>query len=191
MWRITDDFWDNWELLHHMFERCELWQNQVSKGCYPDCDMLPLGYIGNGFGQERMTNFTKEEQMTMMTLWCMFRSPLMLGAEMTKMDDWTLSLLTNEKVLALLGETYRGTQIMRNRSQAVWISKDSESGNCYVGLFNFLEEEAEVEIAFEELEWNNKCRVMEEVWTGEDVRTEGFRIKERVAPHGAKLFLVK
>ena len=82
MWRITDDFWDKWELLLNMFYRCELWQNHVTQGCYPDCDMLPLGWLGKGFGEERQTNFTKEEQVTMMTLWCIFRSPLMLGAEM-------------------------------------------------------------------------------------------------------------
>lgn len=74
MWRITDDFWDNWPLLLNMFERCEIWQKHVSEGCYPDCDMLPLGYIGKGFGQERYTRFTKEEQITMMTLWCIFHN---------------------------------------------------------------------------------------------------------------------
>lgn len=102
MWRITDDFWDKWDLLKDMFNRCELWQSHVSKGCYPDCDMLPLGYLGKGFGEERTTNFTKDEQRTMMTLWCLFGSPLMLGAEMTKLDAWTLSLLTNTKILELL-----------------------------------------------------------------------------------------
>ena len=96
MWRITDDFWDKWELLLNMFERCELWQNHVKEGCFPDCDMLPLGFLGKGFGEERQTNFTKDEQVTMMTLWCIFRSPLMLGAEMTKLDDWTLSMLQNK-----------------------------------------------------------------------------------------------
>ena len=100
MWRITDDFWDNWTLLKDMFYRCELWQNHVSEGCYPDCDMLPLGYLGKGFGEERVTNFTKDEQQTMMTLWCLFGSPLMLGAEMTKLDDFTLSLLTNKKSIS-------------------------------------------------------------------------------------------
>ena len=45
MWRITDDFWDRWDLLKNMFERCEVWERQVSPGCWPDCDMLPLGRI--------------------------------------------------------------------------------------------------------------------------------------------------
>jgi hypothetical protein len=79
MWRITDDFWDKWDLLKDMFHRCELWQNHVAKGCYPDCDMLPLGWLGKGFGHEWYTNFTPEEQHTMLTLWCLFGSPLMLG----------------------------------------------------------------------------------------------------------------
>ena len=46
MWRITDDFWDHWDLLKDMFHRCELWQNHISEGCWPDCDMLPLGTLG-------------------------------------------------------------------------------------------------------------------------------------------------
>lgn len=96
---ITDDFWDNWELLKNMFWRCELWQDHVKEGCFPDCDMLPLGKVGKGFETgERDCLFTREEQKTMMTLWCMFRSPLMIGAELTKMDDFTLSLLTNKEL---------------------------------------------------------------------------------------------
>ena len=51
MWRITDDFWDTWELLYDMFRRCELWQNHVGCGSFPDCDMLPVGWLGKGFGQ--------------------------------------------------------------------------------------------------------------------------------------------
>ena len=58
----------------------------------------------------------------MMTLWCMFRSPLMVGAELTKMDDWTLSLLTNEDLLALLDENCKGTQIERTDKVAFWIN---------------------------------------------------------------------
>ncbi|RGI17740.1 hypothetical protein DXC84_12890 [Ruminococcus sp. TF08-4] len=63
------------------------------------CDMLPLGKVGKGFETgERDCLFTREEQKTMMTLWCMFRSPLMIVAELTKMDDFTLSLLTNKEL---------------------------------------------------------------------------------------------
>ena len=66
----------------------------MTDGGYPDCDMLPLGKLGKGFGNERDTNFSADEQKTMLTLWSIFRSPLMLGAELTKLDPDTLRLLT-------------------------------------------------------------------------------------------------
>lgn len=196
MWRITDDFWDNWQLLLNMFGRCELWQNHVSKGCYPDCDMLPLGWLGKGFGQERITNFTKEEQITMMTLWCIFRSPLMLGAEMTKMDDWTLSLLTNEKVLSLLSEDHHAKQVIRDDTHAVWFSNNTESGDCYVALFNFKDEESQVVVDFEELAGEILLPVkpievnLEELWTGEHDVSKEQVISPIIGPHGAKLYKI-
>jgi hypothetical protein len=39
--------------------------------------------------------FTRDEQVTMMTLWCIARSPLMVGAELRDNGEWTRSLLTN------------------------------------------------------------------------------------------------
>lgn len=46
MWRMTDDFWDVWDALYAMFERCETWAPYVGEHHWPDCDMLPLGHIG-------------------------------------------------------------------------------------------------------------------------------------------------
>lgn len=149
MWRITDDFWDDWKLLKNMFYRCELWQKHVSEGCYPDCDMLPLGQVGKGFGQERATRLTGQEQRTMMTLWCLFGSPLMLGAEMTKLDDRTLSLLTNERVLALLPPAVRGMQLCRDEEKAVWTACNTETGESYAALFNLSDETAKVSVLTE------------------------------------------
>lgn len=105
MWRMTDDFWDLWPLLRDMFSRCEQWYPYTGNGSWPDCDMLPLGHIGirsvDGGGADRLTRFTPDEQRTMMTLWSIFRSPLMFGGELRDNDPWTFSLLTNEEVLAV------------------------------------------------------------------------------------------
>lgn len=144
MWRITDDFWDDWQLLKDMFSRCELWQNHVSTGCWPDCDMLPLGKIGKGFGRERDTAFTPEEQKTMMTLWCIFGSPLMLGADMTRLDDRTLELLSNRKLLHLLDPSCRSRQISRDNDHAVWASLDTSDQTVYAALFNLSDMPASV-----------------------------------------------
>ena len=211
MWRITDDFWDRWDFLENMFHRCELWQNHVKQGCYPDCDMLPLGMVGKGFGQERMTNFTKAEQVTMMTLWCIFRSPLMLGAEMTKMDDWTLSLLTNREVLALLEDGHHGVQVERTEDYAVWAGWNEKDGSVYAALFNLKEEAADVSVALTDIaaslpeavgrgllektgraggcgETAAEDIAMRELWTKETCYCAGDAIYSMVEGHGAKLF---
>lgn len=144
MWRITDDFWDDWKALKAMFYRCELWQDHVGPGCFPDCDMLPLGKIGGGFGKgEWDTHFTRDEQRTMMTLWCLFGSPLMLGAELTKLDEWTLSLLTNRDVLAMLPPACKPNQLYRTEEQAVWTAENGATGQRYLALFNLGERGAE------------------------------------------------
>lgn len=190
MWRITDDFWDSWELLKNMFMRCELWQEHVRAGCFPDCDMLPLGRIGREFGYERNTNFTRDEQITMMTLWCIFRSPLMLGAELTMLDEWTLSLLTNKKVLALLEDGYTSRQVMRNDIQAVWASTRDNRG--YAALFNLSDEERVCEATMEEL---TECLFVDipvnnalELWTDEQTMVKNGKLSTKIPAHGAKLF---
>lgn len=135
MWRITDDFWDDWTLLKEMFRRCEVWEGVGGPGCWPDCDMLPLGKLRIGFHDPGMTRLSREEQRTMVTLWSIFRSPLMIGGEMRDNDEWTLSLLTNERVLRLLKHSSGAGQLFRDSRQAVWHSQDDD-GSEYLALFN-------------------------------------------------------
>ncbi|MBQ9766039.1 MAG: glycoside hydrolase family 27 protein [Lachnospiraceae bacterium] len=200
MWRITDDFWDNWDLLKNMFWRCEMWQDHVKKGCYPDCDMLPVGKLGRGFGKERPTNFTKDEQMTMMTLWCMFRSPLMVGAELTKLDDFTLSLLTNKDMLGLMGEKCKGTQLVRTNRFAVWKNKNSETGKICVALFNLSDEDMDLEIALDDLEEKDLVKENEvlkekvltgfDIWSKEEAQFAAGKINASVNKHGVRAFYI-
>ena len=99
MWRLTGDFWDLWEHLYPMFDKCREWQGVTQEGNYPDCDMLPIGRISKLCSyhgeQNRMSNFTKAEHYTLMSLWGIFKSPLMIGGNMPENDDFTLSLLQN------------------------------------------------------------------------------------------------
>lgn len=189
MWRITDDLWDYWPHLLNMFHRCELWQNHVSNGCYPDCDMLPLGYIGKGFQAERYTRLTKDEQITMMTLWCIFRSPMMLGAELTKLDDWTLSLITNEEVLGLLTHSKNAKQMERNQDYAIWYSEDEKDNSVYLAVFNLRDEKQDFEITADYCNLpslkNLSCK---ELWSGEEFICDKDRFNVEVRSHGAKLF---
>lgn len=190
MWRMTDDFWDLWPLLHGMFERCDKWAEHVVPGQWPDCDMLPLGHLGirsvDGGGSDRWTRFTKDEQLTMMTLWSIFRSPLMFGGEMRDNDEWTLSLLTNRDVLHLHRNGSGAHQVSRETDKIVWKAQD-DNGTIYAALFNAGDEEAIVSVSMEQLGLTPSPRG-KELWTGEVITLTDGQLSAKLPPHGAALY---
>ncbi|MBU9713574.1 glycoside hydrolase family 27 protein [Evansella tamaricis] len=188
MWRITDDFWDQWDLLYNMFERCERWEKFVEPSKWPDCDMLPLGHLGirsiDGPGGDRWTRFTKDEQQTMLTLWTIFRSPLMFGGELRSNDDWTLSLLTNEEVLHVHRNSHSNRLVYRHSDHVVWTASDL-NGEVYVALFNLTETTADVSVTLRQLGLFEEKKVRD-LWKKED---EGFVQSEltfNIPAHGSK-----
>lgn len=190
MWRITDDFWDEWRHLAAMFRRCEMWQDHGEPGCWPDCDMLPLGKLGGGFQGEWTCRLTAEEQRTMMTLWCVFGSPLMVGAELTRLDAWTLSLLTNRRILALLDPARKRRQVLRNAEQAVWISENPADGSVCAAVFNLSAREGEMLFPLTELGAPAGAASAEELWTGEHTDCADGILRVRTASHGCRVYQI-
>ena len=86
MWRVSADFWDNWSDLLKAFDYSHQWSAHAGPGHWPDQDMLPLGHVAirqeRGLRPDRMTRFTRDEQVTLMTLWTISRSPLMFGGHL-------------------------------------------------------------------------------------------------------------
>lgn len=191
MWRITDDFWDSWRLLYNMFERCEKWSIHTTAGHYPDADMLPIGPIRQVYDKANRTNFTEDEQKTMMNLWCIFRSPLIIGGEMTGFDDFTMSLLTNEKLIEMLKLSRHAHQVWRKRTKdgelVLWTSVRAGGGQ-YAAVFNIGETEQTVTISADELE--SELYTAEDIWSKKSFNIEnGHEITLR--PHESFAFLLK
>ena len=185
MWRMTDDFWDGWEQLKKMFDYCRGWFPYTGEGSWPDCDMLPLGRIGiRSHGGDRMTRFTKDEQKLMMTLWCMFRSPLMFGGDMTYNDEFTLSLMRNGGLIEINQNSYAGREVYRRGNEIVWAANGGD-GVYYLAQFNTGETElvSKTDLAFLGIEGERRA---EELWTGE--RLKGSVIESNVAPHGVCVY---
>ena len=133
LWRISDDFWDRWLALHDQFVRLWNWNEHRRPGAWPDADMLPLGRLNLG---ERATRFTPEEQRTMMSLWSIARSPLMHGGDMTKTDDFTLSLLTNDEVLAVNQQSANNRPLFNRDDLIAWTADVPGSADKYLAVFN-------------------------------------------------------
>ncbi len=147
MWRIVGDFWDNWPQLKEHFEVCNHSGPYIGNGHFPDADMLPLGRIGIRAenGDNRMSMFTREEQITLMTLFAIFRSPLMFGGNLPGNDAFTLSLLTNKDVLKVNQLSTNNKQLFRHDDLVAWTADDPTSGDKYLALFNARDQEQIVE----------------------------------------------
>lgn len=193
MWRMTGDFWDDWSKLYNMFEKTEQWYPYVKEGCWPDCDMLPLGnlsinsaYLG---AENRYTQFTKDEQITMMTLWSIFRSPLMFGGEMRNNDEWTLKLITNEEVINVNQHSSNGHQVKNDGKSIVWqaLSQDNET---IVALFNADDIKKNVSVSFDELGISGSYN-LRDLWEKKNIKIVDSKIESEINPHSAKLYILK
>lgn len=192
MWRITDDFWDKWELLYDMFSRAEKWCTHTGAGHWPDADMLPIGPIRQSENTENRTLFTEDEQITMMTLWSIFRSPLIIGGEMTGFDEFTMSFLTNEAIIKMHRNARHSHQVWRKKIDGIehilWTASSAEGGQ-YFAVFNVGETDGEVEIKLSELEIYEAV-TGQELWSGEAVSVKDV-IRVSLKSHGAKAYYVK
>ena len=133
MWRISDDFWDSWPALKEQFVRLRKWNEFVGFGHYPDADMLPLGTLANG---TRQTNFTRDEQYTLMSLWSIAKSPLILGADMTKLDPFTETLLTNPILMTINQDGTNSKPFFDDKGIVAWTSENPKTKDHYAAIFN-------------------------------------------------------
>ncbi|HOT98722.1 MAG TPA: NPCBM/NEW2 domain-containing protein [bacterium] len=181
MWRIIDDFWDNWSQLAMHFSLFEKWLPYMGPGHWPDGDMLPLGRIGIRAerGDDRMSLLTRDEQTTLMSLFLICRSPLMFGGHLPDNDPFTLSLITNAEALAVLQKSKNNRLLFNEGDKIAWIADDLHSDARYVAVF-FLPDQKPI------LEKNA-------VWSSKPItyKTEEQSVKLNVDIKGAqKLYLV-
>jgi alpha-galactosidase len=191
MWRISDDLWDDWHALHEMFQRAARWAPHQVPGAWGDADMLPLGRIGirAHVGEPRFARLTIEEQRTMLTLWCVMRSPLMFGGHLPDTPADTLELLRNPEVLALLGN--KGSrEVVRDHSLVVWTADldgaGSNAGADAVAVFWLGDEDADLEVHLDDVGAAGRTGARD-LWSGAEVPVEDGRVRVRVPAHGTRL----
>ena len=189
MWRITDDFWDKWDALYEMFSRAEKWCTHSGAGHWPDADMLPIGAIRQDYDKSGCTKFTQDEQVTMLTLWSIFRSPLMIGGEMTKFDDFTMGLVTNKEILKMHKNSRNSHQVWRKEingaEHILWTSTDCEGG-VYIAIFNTGDSGSSITLNLEDVEINTADVL--ELWSGEEIAKGVSSINVKLPSHGAKAY---
>lgn len=187
MWRIADDFWDEWPMLEARFTQLENWTPYRGPGSWPDADMLPLGRLALGV---RDTRFTPDEQRTLMTLWSITRSPLIMGGDLRHLDAATLALLTNREVLAVNQASRDNRPHFVDDSVRIWSARAEAGEDRYVALFNTGAKPLEAGIRLRDLGLAGPVAVRD-LWEGRDLRSQAERVTAMLPAHGAALYRLR
>jgi alpha-galactosidase len=194
MWRISDDVWDTWKspasFPHSVYDQFVLaagWAPFANADSWPDADMLPLGYLGPvpGYGEARESHLTHDEQRAMLTLWSIARSPLILGANLTRLDDWTRQLLTNRDVLAVNQFGHDQRQVTTWNDIVVW-SAEGKGDVRYLALFNLNDKEVSVDRTYNFFNLSAHRYKTRNLWTHGELGPSAS-VQVTLAPHACVL----
>jgi alpha-galactosidase len=205
MWRICDDFWDHWgpwkdhdwsQSLYQQFKTTASWAPYVKPGGWPDADMLPLGHLGPhpGAGELRDTRFTKDEQRTMITLWSIFRSPLIMGGDLLSMDPWTGSLLTNPEVIAVDQMSAENHAVITGDTTAVWLARtglytDVAPEDYYLAVFNLADSEQTLHYVWKDVGLKGNSYKVRDLWQRKNLGA-AKELNLTLPPHASVLYRV-
>jgi alpha-galactosidase len=204
-WRTTGDIRDTWQSMASIGFSQNPWAPFAAPGHWNDPDMLVVGWVGWG-PQLHYTKLTADEQFTHISLWSLLSAPLLIGCDMDRLDPFTVSLLTNDEVLAIdqdaLGKqatlvSKQGGEVVLQRNNRpntkpqtfsvgqVWL-KELSDGSRAAGLFNLGDQPLKVKADFTELKLDGK-QTVRDVWRQKDLGSFENSYEAEVAPHGVVL----
>ncbi len=210
MWRISDDHWDGWSFPHKSgdseypfglrdeFDRLAQWSKYVKPGRWPDADMLPLGWLGPhpGNGEARASHLTPEEERTEFTLWTIARSPLIFGGNLTKLDDYTRSLMTNKEVIAINQKSFKGGEVSTYpedplRVRYWWAEAGDIKPADYVAVFNLKDTPEVIDVPWSYFHLADKKHAAYDIWNKRHIAAAKSLNAGLIPPHGCALFRVE
>lgn len=196
MARTGSDFWDVWEMLKRGFPVANEAVKSQLLGYWPDLDMLPIGKLGLKISykgpRSRISNFTKDELLTLLTLWYISRMPLMIGGYLPQTDLQTLQLLQNKEALAVNRNSSNNKQIKFKNAHIVWAADIPLSNEKYVAFFNQWESLTPIKpiIRWKQLGLTGCIYKVRDLWNKKELGEfkDGFTYP--VSAHGAGLFKI-
>lgn len=200
MWRISDDFWDHWGPWPHFefsqgllkqFSTTAAWAPYIETSHWPDADMLPLGYLGPrpGAGEARESRFTREEQGTVLTLWSIFRSPLIMGGNLTRLDEFTSSLMANDEAIAVNQHSMNNRALITAADRAVWTAQPATGRGLYVALFNLSDQPTTLEYNWSDLGLSGARYTVRDLWAHSEIPAVA-KLQVSLQAHASVLYRV-
>jgi alpha-galactosidase len=196
MWRISDDVWDVWKSdknfpqgVGNQFARAAKWATFSGPGDWPDADMLPIGRLEPAAGWEmpRATRLTHDEQRTLLTLWSIFRSPLIMGGNLTLCDEWTQAALTNAELVGVDQHSTGSHAVISTDKAAVWLSTPESGDGAYVAVFNLDAAPQSFHYSWKDLGLKRANYKLRDLWEHEDLGSKEF-VDVTLPAHGSAIY---
>jgi hypothetical protein len=198
MWRIADDHWDMWgdnsgkfpNGVYQAFDMLAAWEKYAKPGNWPDADMMPIGDLEPypGYGEPRQTRLTHDEVKTEFTLWCMARSPLILGNNLTRLDGFTRGVITNKELIAIDQSGMKNHEQLREGALRAWTAERG-GGRHYVAVFNTGDTPMQVDLPWSRLGVAWPSAAMTSLWDGSKTpAADALRVT--LAPHASAVYQV-
>ncbi|MFI5253010.1 MAG: putative Ig domain-containing protein [Bacteroidota bacterium] len=183
LWRTTGDITDTWESMSDIgFNQIEN-AKYAQPGHWNDPDMLVVGWVGWG-PSLHPTQLTPDEQYTHISLWCMLSAPLLIGCDLTRLDDFTLNLLTNDEILAIdqdpLGK--QATPALNDGYIQVWV-KELADGSKAFGVFNTGTKSEQYSIDFSKIGIHENTH-LRDLWRQKEIPVNGNTVDLHLPSHG-------
>ena len=192
LWRMADDFWDNWEQVLKMFTYAKSWEGIGGKGYWPDCDMIQIGKLSKRgpVGPERFSRFTEDELYTHMSFWCLYRSPLMLGGNLPENREIERKLFTNEEVISVNQNGENPRELYKKEGSMIWVSNVKDSKDIYVIMVNISDTAHSVQLNFSQLNLKGNINIRD-LWKKADVGLFKKQFAQIIKPHASLLLRLK
>jgi alpha-galactosidase len=192
MWRVSRDFWDEFSQLKEQFAIAAKWAPHTGAGNWPDADMLLLGSLSKRgpVGEPRRSHFTAIEARTHMTLWSIFRSPLMFGGNLPENTAMETELLTNEEVIDINQHSTNSREVFRKNEMICWASNAADGKYTNIALFNLNDTAQEITVALTDLKLKGSYMVRD-CWQRKDIGKVKKEIKQVLQPHACILLRLR
>jgi hypothetical protein len=205
MYRMSNDVWDRWRDILHVFDLANAWSPFIGNGTWPDADMIPFGKLcltgypyehnkPNDTHGEHFSRLNYNEQKTFISLWCMARSPLMWGGSAIYSSDSTFSLLTNDAILAINKSSINNHQLYQpdqrsdNKDYRIWVAESADKKTKYVAFFNLKDQPADIVFKLDWEFWKGYSKSLE-LWTKQTIPIVNNEFTTlAVQPHGVAIY---
>lgn len=207
MWRISDDVWDVWsdpkltpgkfpQTIRNQFDTLAKWMPQQQPGHWPDADMLAIGTLGPrpGWQKARDSRLTADETRTLLTLWAIARSPLILGSNLLQITPELEAMLTNREWLAVDQTGAHPRQVFATGDTIVWRSdaaaKSGKIAGSYLAVFNTGDIANTVHLSWEQMTLSKGKHHVREIWIKHDLGLSR-ELRMTLPAHGSVLYKVQ